>query len=63
MPDLFTQDIFGRIAIHIATDSQVILLRAQWYKGKLSYDVIVPIEENKKVVMCNATYSHEELKI
>ena len=60
--DLFTNDIFGRIAIHTATNTPVVMLRSKWHKGSLSYDVLVPVMENKKAVFCNVTYSGEEIE-
>lgn len=61
MKDLFTSSVSGIIAIHIATNSPVIILKGKWYKGQVSYDVLVPILDEGKAKFCNATYSNEEL--
>ena len=64
MDDLFTDNQKGRIAVHLATDSLVIILFADWYKGGLHYKVLVPIKNEKdKPIFCNATYSENELEL
>lgn len=61
MKDLFTSSASGLIAIHLATDSPVIILKGSWYKGQMCYNVLVPILDNGKAILCNATYSDKEL--
>lgn len=63
MEDLFTSSVAGLIAIHLATDSPVIILKGSWYKGQMCYDVLVPMIEEGKVKLCNATYQDKELSI
>ena len=64
MDDLFTENQKGRIAVHLATDSLVIILFADWYKGGLNYKVLVPMKDEKdKTIFCNATYSEYELEL
>ena len=64
MEDLFTDNQKGRIAVHLATDSLVIILFADWYKGCLNYKVLVPMKDEKdKTIFCNATYSGKELEL
>lgn len=63
MKDLFTS-VKGKTAYHIASDSIVIVLGANWYRGRLSYDVAVPQKDDKgKIVFCNATYSENEIEV
>ncbi len=64
MKDIFTDRMRGRPAVHIATDSVVIIKNVEWYRGQLSYDVAVPQEDKKgKPIFCDATYSQNEIKI
>lgn len=64
MEDLSTENQKGRIAVHLATDSLVIILFADWYKGCLNYKVLVPMKDEKdKPIFCNATYSEKELEL
>lgn len=61
MEDLFTSSVTGLIAIHLASNSSVIVIKGSWYKGQMCYDVLVPILDNGKATFCNASYSDEEL--
>lgn len=61
MEDLFTSSVTGIIAIHLASGSPVIILKGSWYQGQMSYDVLVPILDNGKAILCNASYSDKEL--
>ena len=66
-PDMFTANARGRMAVHIPTSTIVIVIGAMWYKGQISYDVLVPIVDettrNKQPVICNATYEQGEIKM
>ena len=60
--DLFTQPMRGRIAVHLSTETAVIVLDAQWIKGQVHYNVLVPVrEDGKETQFCNATYSDIEI--
>ena len=62
--DLFTQDNRGRIAVHVATDTVIILLFSKWMRGWLHHSVLVPQRGgNGLLVFCNATYSDYELEL
>jgi hypothetical protein len=60
--DLFTQPMRGRIAVHLNTETAIIILDAQWIKGQVHYNVLVPVrEDGKETQFCNATYSDSEI--
>lgn len=63
-PDLFTQNMEGRFCIHKATSTILIIKKADWYKGNLTYDCLVPeIDEKEKINFCAATYSENEIEL
>lgn len=60
--NLFTQ-LIGKLAIHLETESPVIIKSFDWYNGELNFDCLVPqLDEKGKVIFCNATYTEKELK-
>lgn len=63
MSDLFTVNTKGRIAIHKATNTMIIILGATWYQGQVNYDCVVPQRNGKQPIFCNATYSSGEVEL
>jgi len=64
--DLFTQNNLGRLAVHLETESVVVVKNTYWYKGILKYKVLVPMEDDHKKgkeVYCDATYSESEIQL
>ena len=60
--NLFTQ-LIGSCAIHVKTETPVIIKSCDWYNGELNFDCLVPqLDDKGKVIFCNATYTEKELK-
>ncbi len=46
-PDIFTHNVKGRICLHLETNTPCIVLKSQWFRGGLDYDVLVPQKDDK----------------
>lgn len=61
MKDLFTTAC-PRTAVHLKTNTLLLVTCRSWYKGEVIYDCLVPqADEKGNTVMCNATYSENEI--
>lgn len=62
MTDLFTKQY--EICVHKASNTHILIIRTEWFKGELSYDCLVPMEEEKgRWELCNATYTEADIEI
>ena len=62
--DLFTINQKGRFCIHKATNEMCVVKKAEWFRGHLTYDLLVPQKDEKgKLILCNATYSENEIEL
>lgn len=60
--DLFSKQM--QVAIHNATQTEIIIQNTEWYKGEISYNCLVPQKDDKgKYSLCNATYCENEITL
>lgn len=62
MNDLFNKQMV--VARHKLTQSDIVIRKTVWYKGKVNYDCLVPqLDSNGNVEFCSATYDETEIEI
>lgn len=60
MADLFTKTM--EVALHISSQTNIIIESNHWTNGELLYDCLIPQKDQKgNWVLCNATYNSNEL--
>lgn len=61
MPDIFSQHNMS-IALHIPSQTDVIIKRCVWVKNELYYECLIPQKVHKdEWELCGATYTAKEL--
>ena len=62
MKDLFDKKL--EIARHKLTQSDLIIYKTIWYKGKINYDCLVPQLDSKgNIEFCSATYDETDIEM
>ncbi len=62
MNDLFDKSL--TVARHKLTQSDILIYKTVWYKGKVNYDCLVPQKDRKgKIELCHATYDETEIEM
>ena len=55
MADLFSKQM--QVALHIASQTNIIIEKSYWANGELNYDCLIPQKDEKgDWVLCHATY-------